>query len=170
VIVLLVERKEWLRANAYPIDRVEVVLHTHSFGSGALINGLEAVGRGHRYVDPADTTGTGNPAATGPRIEQSPDRPAAGYRRKHATGVHQRPAAEVRLPQPPDGDAHRAGAGPAAAGRRRDQLNMAGVRMTRHGARWVWPLSGLQRPGLDRGPCRSVATPWAMGRKCRIST
>ena len=53
VIVLLVERKEWLRANAYPIDRVEVVLHTHSFGSGALINGLAAVGRGHRYVDPA---------------------------------------------------------------------------------------------------------------------
>ncbi|MEI6029651.1 MAG: hypothetical protein WCQ20_00625 [Synechococcaceae cyanobacterium ELA739] len=53
VIELLVERKEWLRANAYPIDRVEVVLHTHSFGSDALINGLAAVGRGHRYVDPA---------------------------------------------------------------------------------------------------------------------
>ncbi|MFZ0409620.1 MAG: response regulator transcription factor [Cyanobium sp.] len=53
VVVLMVERREWLRANAYPIDRVEVVLHTHSFGSGALLNGLASVARGHRYVDPA---------------------------------------------------------------------------------------------------------------------
>ena len=53
VVLLLVERLEWLRANAYPLDRVEAVLHTHSFGSGALLDGLAAVARGHRYVDPA---------------------------------------------------------------------------------------------------------------------
>ena len=53
VIVLLVENLHWLRANAYPVDQVDAVIHTHSFGSGVLINGLRAVGRGDRYLDPA---------------------------------------------------------------------------------------------------------------------
>lgn len=53
VIVLLVEDLHWLRANAYPVDQVDAVIHTHSFGSGVLINGLRAVGRGDRYLDPA---------------------------------------------------------------------------------------------------------------------
>ena len=53
VIVLLVEDLHWLRANAYPVDQVDAVVHTHSFGSGVLINGLRAVGRGDRYLDPA---------------------------------------------------------------------------------------------------------------------
>lgn len=53
VVLLLVDRLEWLRANAYPLDGVEAVLYTHSFGSGALLDGLAAVARGHRYVDPA---------------------------------------------------------------------------------------------------------------------
>jgi DNA-binding NarL/FixJ family response regulator len=52
-VLLMVERREWLRANAYPLDRVEAVLHTHSFGSGALLNGLTSLAQGHRYVDPA---------------------------------------------------------------------------------------------------------------------
>ena len=53
VIVLLVEDLHWLRANAYPVDQVDAVIHTHSFGSGVLINGLHAVSRGDRYLDPA---------------------------------------------------------------------------------------------------------------------
>lgn len=53
VIVLLVENLHWLRANAYPVDQVDAVIHTHSFGSGALINGLSAIARGDRYLDPA---------------------------------------------------------------------------------------------------------------------
>ena len=53
VVVLMVERREWIRTNAYPLDRVEAVLHTHSFGCGALLDGLASVARGHRYVDPA---------------------------------------------------------------------------------------------------------------------
>ncbi len=53
VVVLLVEDLHWLRANAYPVDQVDAVIHSHSFGSGVLINGLRAVGRGDRYLDPA---------------------------------------------------------------------------------------------------------------------
>jgi DNA-binding NarL/FixJ family response regulator len=53
VIVLLVEDLHWLRANCYPVDQVDAVIHTHSFGSGVLINGLYALGRGDRYLDPA---------------------------------------------------------------------------------------------------------------------
>jgi DNA-binding NarL/FixJ family response regulator len=53
VIVLLVEDLHWLRANSYPVDQVDAVIHTHSFGSGVLINGLRAVARGDRYLDPA---------------------------------------------------------------------------------------------------------------------
>jgi DNA-binding NarL/FixJ family response regulator len=53
VIVLLVEHLQWLRPGIYPLDHVDALIHTHSFGSGALINGLMAVGRGERYVDPA---------------------------------------------------------------------------------------------------------------------
>ncbi len=52
-IVLLVEDLHWLRANCYPVDQVDAVIHTHSFGSGVLINGLLALGRGDRYLDPA---------------------------------------------------------------------------------------------------------------------
>lgn len=52
-IVLLVEDLHWLRANCYPVDQVDAVVHTHSFGSGVLINGLLALSRGNRYVDPA---------------------------------------------------------------------------------------------------------------------
>lgn len=53
VIVLLVEHLQWLRSDCYPLDQVDALIHTHSFGTGALINGLMAAGRGERYVDPA---------------------------------------------------------------------------------------------------------------------
>lgn len=53
VVVLMVERMTWLQSTAYPIDRVDVLLHTHSFGSGVLIHGLASVASGQRYVDPA---------------------------------------------------------------------------------------------------------------------
>jgi DNA-binding NarL/FixJ family response regulator len=39
--------------NAYPLDRVDAVVKTQSFGSGVLIEALTAVNNGHRYVDPA---------------------------------------------------------------------------------------------------------------------
>lgn len=58
LIVLMVETHQWMRphgyrTDVYPFDRVDVVLHTHSFGSGALIQGLASAFQGHRYVDPA---------------------------------------------------------------------------------------------------------------------
>jgi DNA-binding NarL/FixJ family response regulator len=52
-IVLLVEDLHWLRANCYPVDQVDAVIHTHNFGTGVLINGLQSVSRGERYFDPA---------------------------------------------------------------------------------------------------------------------
>ena len=53
LIVMLVDDLHWLRANCYPVDQVDAVIHTHSFGTGVLINGLQSVSRGERYLDPA---------------------------------------------------------------------------------------------------------------------
>lgn len=52
LIVMLVDDLHWLRANCYPVDQVDAVIHTHSFGTGVLINGLHSVSRGERYLDP----------------------------------------------------------------------------------------------------------------------
>ena len=52
-MVLLLESTAWLQVNAYPLDRVDAVVKTQSFGSGVLIEALMAVNQGHRYVDPA---------------------------------------------------------------------------------------------------------------------
>lgn len=53
LVVLLVEELHWLRRSCYPLGHVDAVIHTHSFGNGALINGLSAIGHGDRYLDPA---------------------------------------------------------------------------------------------------------------------
>jgi DNA-binding NarL/FixJ family response regulator len=52
-VVLLLENSAWLQVNSYPLDRVDAVIRTQSFGSGVLIEALQAVARGHHYVDPA---------------------------------------------------------------------------------------------------------------------
>lgn len=52
LIVMLVDDLHWLRANCYPVDQVDAVIHTHSFGTGVFINGLHSVSRGERYLDP----------------------------------------------------------------------------------------------------------------------
>jgi DNA-binding NarL/FixJ family response regulator len=52
-VLLLLESTDWLQVNAYPLDRVDAVVKTQSFGSGVLIEALTAVNKGHRYVDPA---------------------------------------------------------------------------------------------------------------------
>ena len=52
-VVLLLESKAWLQVNAYPLDRLDAVVKTQSFGSGVLIEALIAVNQGHRYVEPA---------------------------------------------------------------------------------------------------------------------
>ena len=52
-VVLLLESTAWLQVNAYPLDRVDAVVKTQSFGSGVLIEALIAVNQGHRYVEPA---------------------------------------------------------------------------------------------------------------------
>jgi DNA-binding NarL/FixJ family response regulator len=51
-VVLLLEDTTWLQVNAYPLDRVDAVINTRSFGSGVLIEALKAVSLGRRYVDP----------------------------------------------------------------------------------------------------------------------
>ncbi len=51
-VVLLLEHSTWLQVNAYPLDRVDAVISTRSFGSGVLIEALKAVSLGRRYVDP----------------------------------------------------------------------------------------------------------------------
>lgn len=53
VIILMVETMNWLGPNTYPFDQVDALMYTHSFGSGALLDGLATVSQGQRYVDPA---------------------------------------------------------------------------------------------------------------------
>ena len=52
-IVLLLENTAWLQVNGFPLDRVDVVIRTVSFGSGVLIEALQALSLGRRYVGPA---------------------------------------------------------------------------------------------------------------------
>ena len=53
LIVLLVDDLNWIRDKNYPLENVDAVIHTHSFGTGALIDGLYALQRGKTFIDPA---------------------------------------------------------------------------------------------------------------------
>ncbi len=55
-IVLMVAELDWLRPESYPVHQVDALIHTHSFGTGALINGLKALAKGECYMDPAILT------------------------------------------------------------------------------------------------------------------
>ena len=52
-VVLLLENTAWLQPESYPLDRVDAVLQTQSFGTGVLIQALQSVAEGQRYVEPA---------------------------------------------------------------------------------------------------------------------
>jgi len=82
-VVLLLESTAWLQVNAYPLDRVDAVVKTQSFGSGVLIEALTAVNRGHRYVDPAllcalKANSRGNQPQLTPREQQTLEELAQG--------------------------------------------------------------------------------------------
>jgi DNA-binding NarL/FixJ family response regulator len=82
-VVLLLESTAWLQVNAYPLDRVDAVVKTQSFGSGVLIEALTAVNRGHRYVDPAllsalKANNRGNQPQLTPREQQTLEEMAQG--------------------------------------------------------------------------------------------
>ena len=82
-VVLLLESTAWLQVNAYPLDRVDAVVKTQSFGSGVLIEALMAVNRGHRYVDPAllsalKANTLGNQPQLTPREQQTLEELAQG--------------------------------------------------------------------------------------------
>jgi DNA-binding NarL/FixJ family response regulator len=53
VVLLLVDDLRWIRSKHYPLDSVDAVIHTHSFGKGVLIDGLTLLRRGEMFVDPA---------------------------------------------------------------------------------------------------------------------
>jgi DNA-binding NarL/FixJ family response regulator len=83
-VLLLLESTAWLQVNAYPLDRVDAVVKTQSFGSGVLIEALTAVNNGHRYVDPAllsalkaNTRGSNQPKLT-PREQETLEELAQG--------------------------------------------------------------------------------------------
>jgi DNA-binding NarL/FixJ family response regulator len=55
-VVLLVEDSSWLKPNSYPVNQVDGLIQTQSFGTGALIKALQSINEGQRYVDPGVTT------------------------------------------------------------------------------------------------------------------
>jgi DNA-binding CsgD family transcriptional regulator len=52
-IMLLLESALWLKPAAYPLDRVDAVLQTQSFGTGVFIKALKCITEGQRYIEPS---------------------------------------------------------------------------------------------------------------------
>ncbi len=51
-IVLLVQDDRWLTTGILAECQAQAIVHQQSFGSGAMIRALQAIRRGHPYVDP----------------------------------------------------------------------------------------------------------------------